>query len=220
MQKCVDSPAPSSVQLKATLKERLSGAGLVLAGGKSTRMGQQNKALLSIGNQSLLKHTVFNLEHQLQRVFVASGPHDYTIANTQLHDSGNCGPLEGIATGLQYALTLGYEWLVSSPCDTPNLTATWAHQLVNTLADGCAGYVYCHGRPHYAHALWPTRTLPTLQTAINSHRYSLRGALEACNAVAIDLTAIVPDNAFDNINSPPDWSNYQRESKAQSPSND
>src|SRR5438034_11030300 len=72
-------------------------SGFVLAGGKSTRMGQ-DKALLDWHGQTLLNHMVNLLRAVADQVHVVGRDH------LPDHWPG-LGPLSGIATGLETGLT-------------------------------------------------------------------------------------------------------------------
>jgi molybdenum cofactor guanylyltransferase len=96
--------------------------GLILAGGKSSRMGEE-KAFVQIGTKTLLEHVYTRLNPQCERVFVSTNSDDprfapyHTISDTI---DGQLGPLAGILAGLQTVQNT-HEWLVTTPCDCPFL---------------------------------------------------------------------------------------------------
>jgi molybdopterin-guanine dinucleotide biosynthesis protein A/very-short-patch-repair endonuclease len=107
-------------------------AGLILAGGKSTRMGQ-NKAFVQLGDKTLLKHVYQRLQPQCERVLVSTNSDDPRFAGFQtISDSitGQLGPLAGILAGLK-AIKNTQEWLVTTPVDCPFLPMNLVEVFVN-----------------------------------------------------------------------------------------
>jgi molybdopterin-guanine dinucleotide biosynthesis protein A len=98
--------------------------GLVLAGGKSRRMGR-DKALLRQDGQTQLSRAVALLEAQLDRVFVSTRPDQDDDAERARFDRivdrySDMGPLAGILSAID---TNGdVAWLVLA-CDLPNVDA-------------------------------------------------------------------------------------------------
>jgi len=97
--------------------------GLILAGGKSRRMGQ-DKALLSNNGQSQLAHVAGVLDACVEKVFVstrADQAHDRERAQyDQIIDRyDDLGPVAGILSALETRPDV--DWLVVA-CDLPNIT--------------------------------------------------------------------------------------------------
>jgi len=106
--------------------------GLVLAGGKSRRMGR-DKALLIRGGQSQLAYAVSVLEDCVDRVFVstrADQKDDKERARfEQLVDAYNdIGPVAGILTALDAHPEV--DWLVVA-CDLPNVDIATIRSLLD-----------------------------------------------------------------------------------------
>lgn len=100
-------------------------AGVVLAGGHSTRMGQ-DKSLLSLPNESL---NLLELSQQLLKKLPQIDEKDVLISGVQ-HKNGiadkfsNCGPLAGIHSGLTYLVKHSphCKYVLFLPVDMPSLT--------------------------------------------------------------------------------------------------
>jgi len=98
---------------------------VILAGGRSSRMGQ-DKALLRHGETSLLDY--------IQQVLQQAGASEILVARNQpgsgfIQDNfPQQGPLAGIEACLRYCTQ---ETVVVVPVDLPNLTAAGIQQLVN-----------------------------------------------------------------------------------------
>jgi len=95
--------------------------GLVLAGGRGSRMGGADKGLQNFNGVPLALHTLLRLQPQVGEVLVNAN------RNLAAYESFGvpvwpdaltdyAGPLAGFLTGLEQCET---PWLVTVPCDTP-----------------------------------------------------------------------------------------------------
>lgn len=75
--------------------------GLILAGGKSTRMGC-NKALLRLGGRTLLMRQVEKFRNLGVREILISGPEELSVPGTVVIPDifPDCGPIGGLYSGL------------------------------------------------------------------------------------------------------------------------
>jgi molybdopterin-guanine dinucleotide biosynthesis protein A len=101
-------------------------AGVVLAGGRSTRMGG-DKALAPLAGRPLVAHVAARLAPQVDALFLnVNGDAArfaalrYPIVADAAPDA-RAGPLAGVAAALRHAQTLGFAWLATAPCDAPFL---------------------------------------------------------------------------------------------------
>jgi len=101
---------------------------VLLAGGKSSRMGR-DKALLEINGKPLWRHQLATLENLSPRQLMLSGPHcqegDYEILTDELPDAG---PLAGVAAALRRCRT---PRLVVLAVDLPEMTADFLRALLD-----------------------------------------------------------------------------------------
>lgn len=123
----------------------MSIAGLVLAGGQSSRMGE-DKALLTIDNETLLARNSRLLKQAgCDEVFISG---DFQGSRTQhnvINDlSANDGPVSGILSCLKYLLTIGHHQVVIIAVDMPNISTEQLQPLVTKLSSNCNGQFYHH----------------------------------------------------------------------------
>ena len=95
--------------------------GLVLAGGRGSRMGGADKGLQNFNGIPLALHTLMRLQPQVGEVLVNANRNlaAYESFGAPVwHDTlpDYAGPLAGFMTGLAHCET---PWLVTVPCDTP-----------------------------------------------------------------------------------------------------
>lgn len=99
-------------------------AGVILAGGRATRMGGGDKTLLPIDGRPILSHVVERLRPQVDTLVLNANGDPARFAAFGLPvvpDSiaGYAGPLAGILAGMDWAAAQGYELLASAAGDTP-----------------------------------------------------------------------------------------------------
>lgn len=93
-------------------------SGYILAGGRSSRMGQ-DKALISLAGRPLIEHAVIKLRRLCADVYILSNdPALATFAPTVPDIHPNCGPLGGIEAALAHT---SHNWNLFLPVDMPLL---------------------------------------------------------------------------------------------------
>ena len=108
--------------------------GLVLAGGRGSRMGGVDKGLQMHRGVPLALHALQRLQPQVASCMISANRHldQYAAMGVPVWpDSveGFAGPLAGLLSGMEQART---RWLVTVPCDTPEFPL----DLVDGLASG------------------------------------------------------------------------------------
>lgn len=107
--------------------------GLVLAGGRGSRMGGADKGLQNFNGMPLALHTLLRLQPQVGAMMVNANRNlsAYESFGAPVWPDGladYAGPLAGFLTGIERCET---SWLVTVPCDTPLFPA----DLVARLAE-------------------------------------------------------------------------------------
>lgn len=134
--------------------------GLVLAGGRSTRMGGGEKPLRPLAGRCLIDHVLDRLRPQVGSLAVSANGDVAAYSARGLpvlrdEDPGRLGPLAGILAGLRHAAGRpDVRALLSVPGDTPFLPADLAARLVAAGSGGLAVAASASG-DHPTVALWP-----------------------------------------------------------------
>jgi molybdopterin-guanine dinucleotide biosynthesis protein A len=183
-------------------------AGLVLAGGRSSRFGT-NKALAQFGERTLLHHALVRFsECRTSAVAVrGDGPvaeHARALGARTVDDAANApeGPLAGIAAGLAWAQANACRHLAVSPCDAPFLR--WSHyQRLFTDVEGApAAFAVTATGDHPLCAVWSSALLPKLRAAMFGGRHpSVSAFLRDVGARAV---LFEDTRSFANANTPSD----------------
>ena len=114
-------------------KESISG--LILAGGRGTRMGHVDKGLQPFGGTTMVAHVLARLEPQVATLAINANRNLDTYAACGVpvwpDDTPDyAGPLAGLQAGLRRCATT---YLLTAPCDSPFLPADLAERLEGGL---------------------------------------------------------------------------------------
>lgn len=113
-------------------------AGVILAGGRSTRMGGGDKCLLSVDGAPILKTVITRISPQVQALVLSANGDPARFAGFGLpviadSISGFVGPLAGVLAGMDWAATQGFSHVVTVAADSPYFPP----RLVTGLQFGC-----------------------------------------------------------------------------------
>jgi molybdenum cofactor guanylyltransferase len=179
-----------------------SRAGFVLAGGRSSRMGR-DKALLTVGNSTLLEVVAARVSAAAGSVMVIGPPERYAFLGlpVQADLMSDCGPLAGVYTALQ---TSQADWNLLVACDMPNVTAGFLASLLDA-AEATDATVLAPTTPAGLHplcAVYHRRALAGVQSLLERRSYKMHDALNYLHALhwPIEEASLV-----ENINTPAEW---------------
>lgn len=183
-------------------------AGLVLAGGRSSRFGT-DKAVARLDGCPLLAWALAALDGACETVAVSAAAGGAAAAlGTALgrplvsdDPAHGEGPLAGVAAGLAWAAAGGFDFLVTLPCDTPRIGTAHLEALIAGMGEAAAFAVTPEG-PHPLCAAWRTRLAADLAHALAGGDHpSVQDFLKAAGARAVFFAEAGP---FANVNRPED----------------
>jgi len=179
-------------------------AGIVLAGGYSTRFGDREKALVPVGGEPMLSRVVTRLGRVVDDIVVncrIDQRDDFERALTDVNTSvqfavdsvSDEGPLAGLATGLEATET---EFVAVVACDMPTLVPAF----VATLFERAKGYDAAvpeqEGIRQPAQAVYRTdATAAAAETELAADRRSLRRALDSLDEVVVPVGEVSSESA-------------------------
>lgn len=147
-------------------------AGVILAGGRSTRMGGGCKALAPLAGRPLLQHVIDRLAPQVVALALSVEHESAALAGfglPQLPDPvpGYRGPLGGLLSGLRHFAGLRL-WVQLAPCDAPFLPPDLAARLQDCAVRAKApAAVAAHaGEWQPTFSIWHHSVLPDLERAV------------------------------------------------------
>ena len=114
--------------------------GLILAGGRGTRMGTVDKGLQTFRGMPMALHVMLRLSPQVGALMINANqnlaPYEaFGVPVWPDQFPGFAGPLAGIQTGLSHCDT---EYMVTAPCDSPFLPSDLVQHLGAALEDNQA----------------------------------------------------------------------------------
>jgi molybdopterin-guanine dinucleotide biosynthesis protein A len=196
--------------------------GIILAGGKSSRMGQ-NKSLLQINGVTLIERTV-NLMKELFPILLLStnSLSEYAFLNLEMVTDvvTKVGPLAGIYSALIASKT-EKNFIIS--CDMPLMTGDMVEYIINYKPDAPIKVAKADGFVQQLCGLYSRSVLPDIEKVIVKRReeesradiQQKRGCpvlelVRSLDSVIMDAEMEYPDykkNTFFNLNKPEDY-NY------------
>ncbi|MBR9910968.1 MAG: molybdenum cofactor guanylyltransferase MobA [Gammaproteobacteria bacterium] len=185
--------------------------GLILAGGRSSRMGQ-NKALLQLQGKTLLQRAIERLAPQVEGLLISTNsPLAGAGSYPQLSDrvGGYAGPLAGILTGLEWLAgqQSRHQWLLSVAVDTPFFPLDLNRNLQQAAQTDTLVIAASSGkRAHPTCALWHIRVLPRLRQFLETDQQRrMMHFVESLHYQRVEFAAD-PVDPFFNINTAADLS--------------
>jgi molybdopterin-guanine dinucleotide biosynthesis protein A len=186
--------------------------GVILAGGRSRRMGGTNKALQDLSGRPLLGHVISRMLPQCSGLCLSveqSGGYWGPFDLPQVVDThpGSNGPLGGLLAALEYTVGRANRLLLV-PCDAPFLPLDLAHHLTGAAEreNTRAALVSYQGQWQPTFSLWHIDVLPSLRSAVKEK--NMKGLKEFIRSVPYALVSWKDQEVspFFNINTPEDLS--------------
>jgi FdhD protein len=186
---------------------------VILAGGRSSRMGGGDKGLLTLGGHSMLEHVVAALRPQTSALMLNSnsGADLFTALGLEVHADalpGRLGPLAGIHTAMLWARAQGADAVLTVPGDCPFLPANLVQKLTAARRRNEAAIAASNGQTHPVVGLWPCTLAEHLEAALQGGMRRVRDFLAEIPHVNVEFPASEPD-PFWNVNTPEDLQRAQ-----------
>lgn len=171
---------------------------VVLAGGRSSRMGQ-DKAVLPWGNRDFLNSMLVKLLTLSDDVVVVSNiTRNLMPPIREVPDIiPQKGPLSGIHAGLVNAR---YARVFVTACDVPFLIPDIVHQIVNTVGIADGAVVVRKEKIEPLLACYHKSCTAVAQELLIKEKYSVMGLLDRVNWVAVTCLDELDDCYFMNVN--------------------
>ncbi|MFC5647840.1 molybdenum cofactor guanylyltransferase [Paenibacillus solisilvae] len=183
--------------------------GLILAGGQSSRMGE-DKALLDIAGKPLLRHIIDRMEslgifaitvavadsEREARYREALGSFGEPELIRYAHDQfAGCGPLAGLHAGLSSIQAECYVFVLA--CDMPSLSESLYARMVAASYESDSEVIRTPEQPF--HALYHTRAVPKLLRQLEQGELRMMRMLDQLLTKLIEPAAL-EEEAFRNLN--------------------
>jgi molybdopterin-guanine dinucleotide biosynthesis protein A len=179
--------------------------GVVQAGGKSTRMGGNPKALIELGGRSIVERVVAALTPAVDDVLVVTNtPELYAFLGLPMvadvyPDHGSLG---GIYSGLRAAGEIAF----TVACDMPFLHPAVVRLVVERAGEGDVVIPRVGEQLETMHAAYSQTCLPPIEARLRAGRLKIVGFFDDVRVVEIGAAEVArfrdPAIAFMNVNTP------------------
>lgn len=176
--------------------------GIIIAGGKSSRMGE-NKALVKYKHERLIDCAIRILDPVVDFLIISSNESLPKIPYIMVKDEvKGIGPLGGLYTALKKSKT---EKNVVIACDTPNLTSDFYEKLLRKCKD-CDAIIPEHseGKLEPLVAVYSKNILPVIEEQIKVQDYKLMNLIKKIN---VSIMPTKHSSMFKNVNTQADLNN-------------
>lgn len=184
----------------------IEAAAIVLAGGKSTRMGT-NKALIKVKEQRMLEAAVKSLSEEFPQVLISANDNSYEDFGVPVFSDifKNSGPLGGIHAGLKYS---GYYTNFFTACDMPFIDTRLALYMVEAAKgfDAVVPRIGDYYQPLFA--VYTKNCLDAVEERMFAGRKKITSFYDLIKIRFIENDELMkfgdPDTMFFNVNTPGD----------------
>jgi molybdopterin-guanine dinucleotide biosynthesis protein A len=187
--------------------------GVLLAGGRSQRMGGGDKSLITLAGKPLIVRAAERLAPQVDRLVINANGDPARFAAVGLPvvadaDGGYTGPLAGILVGIDWARANvpSAQWIATVAADTPFVPRDLVTRFLSASTDETTiRLAASNGRLHQVIGLWPIGIREGLSQWLKAGgSRAVRDWLATSPHVVVDFEAPGGVDPFFNINTPED----------------
>ena len=188
-------------------------AGVILTGGRSSRMGVTRKALLELNGQPLIGHVIDRLADHLDPLLLScesetSDFDSYGLAIVPDLLPDYRGPLTGLYSALQYLCDEGQNnGLVLCPCDAPFIPDDFVQVLLDADQSDHKPVIAIsyQGVLQPTFSLWQNHHLPVIrQAVVKEGRGGIKHLLGSLPHKIVEWPTVKPSPFF-NVNTPQEF---------------
>ena len=185
--------------------------GLVLAGGKGSRMGSVDKGLQPLRGKTMVQWVLERLRPQVADVIINANQNQshyayygHLVVSDEI--GGFAGPLAGLHAGLKNAMR---PFIVTVPCDSPFLPEDLVERLHAGLAaaDAQLAVAKTGDQAHPVFALVRTDVLPHLESFLKGGGRKIDAWYASLKTIEVPFA---DETAFSNINTREELSAYDK----------
>ena len=182
--------------------------GVILAGGKSKRFGQE-KSQVKLGDKTLLEHSLSKLKSKFDKILIVTNSNtikDYKTIKDCIE--GQLGPLVGVLSAMKWIKKnkFSYNWVATFPCDTPFFNTSIIEEFfkASKLNDNLLYFVKSKEKRHNIFGLWSLKLIEILEKDIIENNY--RKVEKWANKIGVKTINVPYDDIdpFFNINTKED----------------
>lgn len=184
------------------MKSKNNITGIILAGGKSSRMGTE-KGLIIYKNKPFVEHIIEAMSPLVDNIIIISNNKAYESFGFKCYEDliKNTGPLAGIYTGLRYSKT-NNNLIVS--CDIPLIKTVVLQKLIDQKNDASEVIqIQSQGKNMPLIALYKKSCEVIFMEELHQNQKKVQKALKKCNVKTVIIDGSL-EQVTANINTPED----------------
>ena len=179
--------------------------GVVLAGGKSERFGD-DKTAAKLGNKSLLDHAIEKIEKKFHEILIISNNEKLVSIKKNVFSKkdlieGHLGPLVGVLSAMEWIKknNKNYNWIATFPCDTPFFDENLVDKIIDCPKNSSKKLFFLKSgnRRHNIFGLWSLELKNILLEDINKGH---RKVEEWANKIGSEIIEINHENDYNFLN--------------------
>lgn len=183
--------------------------GVVLAGGRATRMGGKDKGLQLLNGKPLWQHVADALAGQVSARVLSANRHIdiYQRSGLPVYQDTLAdypGPLAGMLSVMQQNRG---EWFVFCSCDTPFIPACLVERMVQQRGDSPVVWAHDGERDHPTIAMMHRSLIPALQDYLAAGERRVMVFMRQSGGHSVDFSDL--KSAFVNVNTLEDLQTMQ-----------
>ena len=186
--------------------------GLILAGGRGSRMGSVDKGLQPFRGRPMVAHVLTRFQRQVDEVLVNANRNseDYAAFGYRvIADAvdGFAGPLAGLHVGMTHA---SHPLVATVPCDSPFLPLDLVARLAAAMQKENAALAVAKtfDQPHPVFCLVRTNLAPHLQAFLESGQRKIDKWYATLSVVEVAFDEV--EAAFSNINTVEELQSFEQ----------
>ncbi|MEE8429092.1 MAG: molybdenum cofactor guanylyltransferase MobA [Gammaproteobacteria bacterium] len=184
------NPAASTYSASTGHSQRITG--VILAGGRGSRMDGADKGLLEISGTTFLAIIAKLFEPQVSSLVISANrnlsaykAYGYPVVTDSM--GGYPGPLGGILSAMDHCDT---ELLLTVPCDAPLLAADYStrmyRSMINTKTDACVAHDGTRMQPVYS--LLHCKHIKLLRNYLETGNHSVQHWIQSLTPALVDFS--------------------------------
>ncbi|MEK6572229.1 MAG: molybdenum cofactor guanylyltransferase [Bacteroidota bacterium] len=160
--------------------------GVILAGGKSRRIGK-DKAFLTVDGETFLTRITRTMRSVFEQIYIISNDGSYRFFSLPVFKDlyQGCGPLAGIHAGLLHSRTQA-SFVV--PCDTPFISEELIEYIISFGGHADVVVPMTEEKLHPLCGLYSRRCLSVIEESLRNRRVKVRDVLTRLYTVVIPIT--------------------------------
>ena len=177
--------------------------GIILAGGKSSRMGT-DKGMILLNGKKFIEHIINALSPNVNQIIIIANNDNYNELGYKVYKDliEDSGPLGGIYTGLKLSTT---EKNIVLSCDTPFITTEFIKFIISNSNDSEITVPVFKNNTEPLCAVYSKNITQNIYDLIVNNELKMQNVLKKFKTKELQINSnhtMFSENLFQNINTP------------------